>query len=207
MRVSVGNIKGGVAKTTTAVHLALGLAHSGRTLLVDADPEQTSALAWSEAAGSDWPASCTVIPWATRDLARRVNDVATDYDHIVIDTSPKNPLLLRQALLATTQLVIPVAPRPMDLRELRATIDIAAEIDAQHPVNLAVLLVQVRSGTRSGIEARTLLQDLDVPVMDAQTRLRESLALAFGTVPPLGDYQAVLTELTDQLDDQGDNPA
>lgn len=204
MRLTVGNIKGGVAKTTTAVHLALGLSRTGRTLLVDADPEQASALAWSEAAGADWPASCTVIPWATRDLARRVIDVHADYRHVVIDTSPKNPLLLRQALLATDRLVIPVAPRPMDLRELRSTIDIAAEVDAQHAVTLAVLLVQIRSGTRSATEARQLLQDLDVPVLDAQTRLSESLALAFGTVPPaLGDYEAVLTEL--QPDDQADH--
>lgn len=200
MRIAVGNIKGGVAKTTTAVYLALGFARLGRTLLVDSDPEQASALAWSEAAADDWPATCTVIPWATRDLARRVREVADTFDHVVIDSSPKNPLLLRQALAVAEHLVVPVAPRPMDLRELPATFGIAAEVEATHPLSVTTLLVQVRAGTRSGIIAREQLEELGVPVMAAQTRLSERLALAFGTAPAdLGDYEEVITELREAV--------
>lgn len=195
MRLVVGNIKGGVAKTTTAVQLGLGLAGAGRTLLVDADPEQASALAWSEAAGEDWPATCTVIPWATRDLARRVREVADDFEHVVIDSSPKNPLLLRQALAVADYLVVPVAPRPMDLRELPATFALAAEVEATHPLTVTTLLVQVRAGTRSGVVAREHLEELGVPVMATQVRLSERLALAFGTGSPVPDYTPVLDEL------------
>jgi chromosome partitioning protein len=45
MRIALVNQKGGVGKSTSAVYLAAGLARQGRTLLVDADPQQT-VLSW-----------------------------------------------------------------------------------------------------------------------------------------------------------------
>ncbi len=46
MRVTVANFKGGVGKTTTAIHLAAFLAEQGETLLLDGDPNR-SASAWA----------------------------------------------------------------------------------------------------------------------------------------------------------------
>lgn len=46
MIYAVVNTKGGVGKTTTAVHLATMLARTERTLLIDGDP-QTSAASWA----------------------------------------------------------------------------------------------------------------------------------------------------------------
>jgi hypothetical protein len=49
----------------------------------------------------------------------------------------------------------------------------------------------------SAVDARQLLVDrLGLPVLDAETGLRESYALAYGAVPgDLGEYEQVLTEL------------
>lgn len=73
MILTLGNRKGGVGKSTSAVYLATGLARLGRTLIVDADA-QGSILSWSEDAGETFPAG--VVQWSTRDLAKRVKDVA-----------------------------------------------------------------------------------------------------------------------------------
>lgn len=192
MRITVGNLKGGTSKTTTSVFLACGLARSGRTMLVDADP-QGSALDWSTAA-EDFPV--TVIPWAVPDLARRIGQVAGDFHHIVVDTAPGIGQILRQALLATDQLVVPVAPTPMDLRRLGPTFDLAAEVDVTSPVRSSVLLARVRKGTRSATEAREHLIDSGRPVLRAETHQWEFYSLAWGTTPTsLGEYEQILEEL------------
>lgn len=196
MKLCIGNLKGGVGKTTSATHLALGLARTGRTLLVDADPEQPQAYEWSVTA-DDWPVDrCTVVQNASRDLAKRVTPMLADYEHVVLDVGPKNPALLRQGMMIADELIVPVAPSTGEMRELPKTFGLAADVDAVHPLTASVLLVQVRVGTRSSLEAREILSELDMPVLGAQVRFLERFRLAFGSVPEeLGDYEDVLVEL------------
>lgn len=194
MRLTVGNLKGGVGKTMTAIYLALGLSRTGRTLLVDADPQAASALDWTTLAGEKWP--CTVIPWHGADLARRVRDVRDDYAHVVIDTGGEDDVVLSQALLATDHLIVPVAPSVAELRRLPATWEVAGKVDAISPLTARALLVKVRSGTRSGVEARTLLEESGIPVMAAQVSLWEAYAASYGTTPgDLREYGEVLAEM------------
>ena len=192
MRIAVANLKGGTGKTTTAVHLALGLAASGRTLLVDADP-QASAFGWSVDAG-DLP--LTVVPWACRDLARRVEQIAGDYAHVVIDTPPQHEHLVRQALLSAGRLLLPLAPSALEVARLGPTFALLADVELERPVATTVLLSRVRAGTRSRRVARELLVDQGVPTLTTEVRLREGYAAAYGEVPrSLGEYADVLAEL------------
>lgn len=172
--------------------LACGLARAGRTLLIDADP-QASVLSWSEQAGGfPFP----VIAWATRDLARRVGEVADDYEHLVIDTGPSNELLLRQALAVTDQLLIPVSPTLLDAGRIGPTLDLVDDVATLHRVDARVLLTKVRAGTRSAQAARAGLAAMGLPLLAAQVALREQYAAAADTVPAdLGEYEAVLAEL------------
>lgn len=198
MRITVGNLKGGVSKTTTSILLALALAMLGRrVLLVDADP-QGSASDWVENT-EDWPDSVTVIPWATRDLAKRVEQVAGDYDDIVIDTGPGNELIFRQALLATDHLVVTVTPSPMEIRQLRPSFEVAAEIDAVSPVWAHVLLCKVRERSKLLAGALALLERLDLPTLDTMIHLWDQYIAAWATAPAtdedLGEYVALIKEL------------
>lgn len=196
VRVTFGNLKGGVAKSTSSVYTALGLAaDGGRVLLVDADATNRTCLKWSTMAAS-WPAAVTVVSWEVADLARRVQAVQGDYDHIVIDTGPQRPAILRQALMVTEDLIVPVAPSPVELEQLPDTFELAAEVDAVSPTFTQVMLAKVKLGTRSRIEARDWLAAHGLPVMDTEIRNLEQYPLAYGTVPAdLGEYRDALNEL------------
>lgn len=193
MRLTCGNLKGGVGKSTSAVFLACGLAQHGRTLLVDADP-QGSILGWSVDAGAAFPT--TVIAWPTRDLAKRVTAVADDYEHIVIDTGPAQEHLLRQAVAVSNHLVVPVAPSLMDVRELARTLQLVDDLEPVRRVPAHILLTKVRAGTTAARDARVGLTEQGLPVLASQIALREFYAQAWGTpVDSLGEYGQVLDEL------------
>jgi chromosome partitioning protein len=199
MRVTFGNLKGGVGKSTSSVYVSLSLAAAGgRVLLVDADATNRTCLKWSSLA-EDWPASVTVVSWEVPDLARRVQAVAADYDHIVCDTGPQRPAILRQALMVTDDLVVTAAPSPVELEQLPDTFALAAEVDAISPVFAQVLFVKVRRGTRSAVEARNYLTDHGLPVMTSEIHLLESYPLAYGTVPAdLAEYEMAVKELASE---------
>src|ERR1039457_7121675 len=165
MRVTFANLKGGVAKSTSSIYVALGQARKGRTvLLVDADDTNRTCLKW-KALADDWPPTVHVPGWEVPDLARSVQAVEHLFDHTVIDTGPQKPAILKQALLVSQDMIIPVAPSPVELEQLPDTFALAAEVDAISPVFARVLLVKVRRGTRSAIEARDWLTTRSLPVM------------------------------------------
>lgn len=205
MKITVGNLKGGVGKTTTAVYLATALAaDSARVLIVDADPQSQSAYDWAQLAisrGYDLP--WTVYPWATDDLATRVRGILDQYDHVLIDTGGETPRLFRAACMVTDDLLIPVAPNEIEMRRLPASFAAAAEVDAMgHPVYPRILLTRVDNRTGDGPAARAFLaaQSPPLPVLGAHVRDAVLYSRAHGHVPTdLGDYAAVLAELRDQV--------
>lgn len=115
MIVAVLNQKGGVGKTTLALHLAGEWAGRGRrVMLVDADP-QGSALDWSQQRGHEGlPRLFGVVGLARDTLHREAPDLARDADIVVIDGPPRVAALMRSALLAADLVLVPVQPSPFD---------------------------------------------------------------------------------------------
>ena len=78
LTIAVANLKGGSTKTTTAAFVLHALAEAGLSVLgVDADGENESLLAWSEA--GEW--TVPVIGMPVSDLHRKLPGIAGDrYD-------------------------------------------------------------------------------------------------------------------------------
>lgn len=192
MKLAVVNTKGGVGKTTTAIHLAAGMHRDGRTLLVDTDRQQ-SAVLWS---GEDpsWP--LPVVARATPDVHRHLAGLAAGFGHVIVDTPPGDLAVIRSAVMAVDTVIVPVAPTGLDLNRIMPTFELLAEIEPVHPVLVGVLLTRVRRGTVSAREVRTVLGEVGYPVLDTEIPLAEQYAGSFGVFPAdLGAYEDLITEL------------
>ncbi len=206
LRLTIGNIKGGTAKSTTAVYIALliWMITGERVLLVDADRISQTTNDWAQMAGAAWPDAITVIPWAVDDLAKRVRAVAGDYRHVIIDTGGDDEERLAQALLVTDHLIVPLAPSVADFRRLPATMNIAAKADALSPVSVVVLLVKVAQnrdadGRWLDVDAKRIkgmATDAGMVCLDAAIPAAKPYMRVMGTIPEdFEHYAAVVAEL------------
>jgi chromosome partitioning protein len=195
--LAVVNVKGGVGKSTTAIHVGAGLAARGRTLLVDTDP-QLSAYAWSQAVG-DWPMTTIAMP--SPDVHKRLPELARGFDHVVIDTPPGNEAIATGAVLAADLVLVPLPPATMDLNRLVPTLQLLARVEHISSPDIRILLTRTRSRTRSRDAAREWLGSNRLPVLEAEVPLREAYSLAFGSIVPAAgpDYEAVLDELLGEV--------
>jgi chromosome partitioning protein len=116
MILTVGNIKGGVGKTTLALNVAIARANMGKDiLLVDGD-EQHTALTFTELRTEQLGSpGYTSVSLQGAALRTQVRQLAPKYDDIIIDVGGRDTGSLRAALTVTETLLIPVQPRSFDI--------------------------------------------------------------------------------------------
>jgi chromosome partitioning protein len=157
MIITVASYKGGVGKTTTAVHLAAYLQTLAPALLLDGD-QTRNATAWS-LRGEGFPFRVAAIDQAAK--------LARDYAHIVIDTGQRpSSDDLKAAAEGCDLLVVPTVPTALDTDGLGQTIRALQQIKA---TCYRVLLTRVApDATREAAELRSLLAAIHAPVFEAE---------------------------------------
>jgi len=106
--ITITGYKGGIGKSTTAVHLATFLSERGNTVLIDGDPNRT-ALAWSKRG---------TLPYPTVDERQALKYIA-DADYVVIDT-PARPESddLKELAKGCNLLILPTKPDIVSLEPM-----------------------------------------------------------------------------------------
>ena len=158
MIITVASFKGGVGKTTSAIHLTAFLQGQGETVLIDADPNR-SALGW--ASRGDLPFN-VVDQWEAEETVNPSSNV-------VIDT-PARPIPEDLSTLAKTcdLLVLPTTPDVLALDALVLTVEYLKTINACH---YRILLTSIPPRpSKAGQEVKELLQTANLPIFERGIR-------------------------------------
>lgn len=197
MIIAVANLKGGCAKTTTAIALASAIVAGGKEAIVlDAD-QQASATQWAIEADAFGGLPFEVDSVNGANLSRKAQKASGSADVWAIIDCPPNGDIIDKAAAIADMVLIPTGTGVADMSKTMAVVEVMEHSETPY----SVLITQARAKTVSLAEAQAELAEADASCFNAFIRQKEDLRNYFGN--PFGTdlygYEDVYEEIKEAL--------
>ena len=195
--ITVTGYKGGVSKSTTAVHIATFLSGKGSTILVDGDPNRT-AIAWGQRGN---------LPFTVADERQAMRMIA-GHEFAVIDTPARpNSDDLKELAKGCDLLILPTIPDVVSLEPMLQTANDLGDANYR-----ALLTIVPPSPSKEGAAMQSELRENGIAVFQTMIRRAAGFQKAALEGVPIRDvsesrsrlawldYQALGKELMEVLE-------
>lgn len=135
MILTVGNIKGGVGKSTLACNIAVALSFQtgGGVLLIDGDKQGSAADFTQSRADLLGEAGFTCVRAQGKEVVNQVVTMRDKFSHIVIDAGGQDNPSLRAGLAVSEKVLVPVSPRSFETWALENMASLIEEASITNP--------------------------------------------------------------------------
>lgn len=177
--------KGGAAKTTLCVHLAVASERSGlKTAIIDTDPQASASGVWGQARGGAAPPVAQVL---AAELKEALDAAKADgYQVVFIDTPPHTAPAIETVARNVDLAIIPVQPSVLDVAATQNTVDLLRAAGAPF---VAVLTRAPPIRDEETAETEKALAALGVPLLESRVCERKAYRRALTQGQAVAEFE------------------
>lgn len=170
MIIAVGGQKGGSGKSCLAQNLAVALVRAGgRVMLIDADPQKTSA-DWAEQRRENADVAGVDCQAMTGDISKASLALAETGRTLIIDCGGRDSKELRSALVIADLALLPIRPKRRDLRTLDYVADLVEKSRLVNPELVARVVISqaptLPSQVQRILDSKAVAEQFGLPALE-----------------------------------------